>query len=277
MFLELFAGSGGLSAKVAKVASTLPPQDILSDGVDFSDRVAVEAWCDSLAAQLKDKSVVFHVAPPCASFSRARDRSHRTRLRCSAFPGGWYDDPVTIYGNRVAQNTAFVVNTLIDRYGAAGSWEQPLGSYMMPFLHSINALERDPSSTVVLHQCRFGRPYKKPTVFYCFNGLVLRQLDRRCSPSSSCGRSWHQTLGFGKSPTAPAAIYPTPLCSAYAAAIAAHARRLRSRSIIDDAAVVTEGKVVRHQLRGDTKLSWKEQRAREDSLSKAGLGGASPE
>ena len=64
MFLELFAGSGGLSAKVAKVASTLPPQDILSDGVDFSDRVAVEAWCDALAAQLKDKSVVFHVALP---------------------------------------------------------------------------------------------------------------------------------------------------------------------------------------------------------------------
>ena len=226
--------------------------------------------------QLTGKLVVFHVAPPCASFSRARDRNKRTRLRCSAFPGGWYSDPVTLYGNAIAKNTAMAVDFLISRFDAAGSWEQPLGSYMMPFLDSIDALAQPPTSTVVLHQCRFGRPYKKPTAFYCFNGFLLRQLDRRCSPSSSCGRQWHQSLGFGATPTGPAAAYPAALCSAFAAAVAAHLRRHRSSRVIDSATVVQEGKVSRHHVRGSTSLSLKEKRAHEDSLARAGLAASVP-
>ena len=208
IFLELFAGdAGGITDKVSKIVHTLPAQDLCTEGVDFSDDTAVQKWCSSLHDRLAPYDfVLFHVAPPCASFSRARDRSHRTRLRCNSFPAGWYpDDAVTTYGNTIARNTAFVVNFLLDNFQAAGSWEQPLGSYMFSYLHSVDALQHEPSGSVVLHQCRFGRPYRKPTEFACFGGLRLQSLDRRCTPARSCGRSWHQTLGFGNTPTGPAA------------------------------------------------------------------------
>ena len=163
-----------------------------------------------------------------------------------SFPGGWYpNDPITEYGNKVARHTAYVVNYLLEHFNAAGSWEQPLGGYMFPFLDSEGALEHDPTSTVVLHQCRFGRPYRKPTTFACFGGLRLHSLDRRCTTAHSCGRSWHQTLGFGQAPTGPAAEYPTALCIAYAADIAAHVRRTVARQVEDDLQVQDEGKVRR--------------------------------
>ena len=251
---------------------TFPAQDLATGGTDFSDDAATTRWCESLQEKLADyKFVLFHVAPPCASFSRARDRSHRTRLRCLAHPAGWFpDDMTTVYGNNVARNTARVVNYLLDNFSAAGSWEQPLGSYMFPYLESIDALQHEPSNTIVLHQCRFGRPFRKPTVFACFGGLRLHSLDRRCTPSHSCGRPWHQTLGFGATPTAPAAEYPTALCVAYAADLAAHARRTSSKTAIEDLQVQTEGIVHRHSARGATKLSEQERRAQEDAVSRAG-------
>ena len=275
VFVELFAGpKGGLTSKVAKVIPTLPPEDLETGGVDFSDESAVRAWCSSLHSLLAGyEFVVFHVAPPCSSFSRARDRNHRTRLRCLAFPGGWYpDDLTTQYGNKVARNTAYVVNYLLEHFQAAGSWEQPLGSYMFPFLESEELLEHDPTSTLVLHQCRFGRPYRKPTTFACFGGLRLHSLDRRCTATSSCGRSWHQTLGFGNTPTGPAAEYPTALCIAYAADIAAHVRRTLARRVEVGLQVQGEGIVRRHISRGTSKCSSKGLRAQEVARSRAGLG-----
>lgn len=252
--------------------STLPPHDLVTDGTDFSDDSAVTHWCESLHSKLSGYDFVFfHVAPPCASFSRARDRNRRTRLRCSAHPAGWYpDNETTIYGNNVARNTARAVNYLLDNFAAAGSWEQPLGSYMFPYLESIGALQHEPSSTVVLHQCRFGRPFRKPTVFACFGGLRLHSLDRRCTPSSPCGRPWHQTLGFGSTPTAPAAEYPSALCVAYAADLAAQARRTLSKKVLEDLVVQTDGIVHRHSARGASKPSTRELRAREDAVSRAG-------
>ena len=176
MFLELFAGSGALTKVVGKYFCTLPPQDLDLGGVDFTDMDAVkQLWSSWKSLAEEGYSLLFHVAPPCASFSRARGRSHRTRLRSSDAPAGLYpEDPVTQTGNTIALNTAASVDYLIS-LGAVGSWEQPAGSYMLPFLDSGSSLssERD---AVVLHQCMFGRPYRKPTIFWTFNGLHLPSL-----------------------------------------------------------------------------------------------------
>ena len=182
MFIELFSGSGALTRAVGKYVSTLPPQDLALGGADFSDEAAVRHfWCEW--QQLADEgfSLVFHVAPPCASFSRARDRSYRTRLRSSSALGGLYPyDPTTMTGNAIARNTAASVDFLVS-LGASGSWEQPAGSYMLPYLDSVSAL-CSPREAIVLHQCLFGRPYRKPTTFWTFGGFRLPSLDRRCTP-----------------------------------------------------------------------------------------------
>ena len=108
VFLELFAGTGLLTDHVAKIVDTLPPQDHhLLGGVDFLDEDAVQGLWSSWQ-QLHDAGarLLFHVAPPCSTFSRARDRNARTKLRSSAYPGGLYPtDPATKEGNRIAVNT----------------------------------------------------------------------------------------------------------------------------------------------------------------------------
>ena len=273
VFLELFAGNGELTEQVAKVVETLPPQDYhTKNGVDFTDLGAVQSlWEEWRALSDQGARLLFHVAPPCATFSRARDRSHRTRLRSSALPGGWYpNDPRTQEGNAIARHTALSVDFLVNELGAAGTWEQPAGSYMFPYLEQSNMLTSVPDRVVLLHQCKFGRPWKKPTTFSCFGGLRLRALDRRCTPSSPCSRKFHVALGFGGAATAPAAAYPSALCAAYAADIAAHTSAAARSSVVARASVHVDGVVARHVDRGLTRISDRASREAEDAVSWAG-------
>ena len=135
------------------------------------------------------------MAPPCTSFSRARDRSGRTRLRTRARPEGLYvDDPATVNGNLIARLTAESVAYLVDSLGATGTWEQPDGSYMWPYLDHIGILAHLPREDLLLHQCRFGRPFRKPTIFATFGPFVPKELAKTCSskpgrPSCGCW-SW---------------------------------------------------------------------------------------
>ena len=256
VFIELFAGKGSLTRAVGKYVSTLPPEDLDLGGTDFTDLAAVRHLWDHWQ-RLSDNGylLLFHVAPPCASFSRARDRSYRTRLRSSSALSGLYpDDETTQTGNTIARNIAASVDFLVS-LGASGSWEQPAGSYMLPYLDSIGAL-RSARDAVVLHQCLFGRPFRKPTVFWTFGSLRLPGLDRRCSPGSSCGREVHTQLGFGQADTCSAAVYPSKLIKAYVSDLLTHIRCSHTSSSSALAAVVVEnsGVVHRHVDRGSLAL-----------------------
>ena len=272
VFIELFAGKGALSHAVGKYVATIPPQDLESGGTDFSDWAAVQLlWSQWKKLSEEGLSLIFHVAPPCASFSRARDRSHRTRIRSSAAPGGLYvGDEVTELGNQIARHTASSVEFLLS-LGACGSWEQPAGSYMLPYLDSLSALTSQRDS-VVLHQCLFGRPYRKPTAFWVFGDLRLPSLDRRCTPASSCGRTEHAQLGFGHMDTRAAATYPAKLIRAYVSDILTHIRCSRSPASSPVGRVVVEnaGVVHRHIDRGGAFDSARAQRDEEDLWSNAG-------
>jgi hypothetical protein len=89
---------------------------------------------------------------------------------------------------------------------------------------------------------------------------------------NSCGRAAHQVLEFGSTPTGPAAAYPPKLChfmsdllvdSAAGIASAAEAR--------GTANVISEGRVKRHALRGDTSDSAREIKRAEDEAALAGM------
>ena len=248
-----------------------PPQDVESCGIDFEDDSQVVAlW--SYWASLREAGfqLVFHFAPPCSSFSAVRDRSKRTRLRSRLHPEGFdTSDLKTAAGNRAAKNTALSIRYLVTQLEAVGSLEQPTRSYMIPYLDQQNLLlEHD---EVILHQCRFGRPYKKPTTFFLFGGLELSALAKTCSKHDSCGISVHTRLGFGAGSTSQAAEYPVGLSAAYAGALTSFFYGpVFDEGVIDRLTVSSKGTLHRHVDRESTDLSARAQRAEEDTKSRAG-------
>ena len=88
--MELFAGKGFLSKAVAKEGvPTMMPNDLADGGTDFANDEEVDALKSRLVEWKEQGSrFVIHLAPPCSTFSRARDRSRKTRLRSPEFPGG---------------------------------------------------------------------------------------------------------------------------------------------------------------------------------------------
>ena len=137
LFCEFFAGRGSLTFAVeAAGVPARSPDDLASGGVDFSDKKAV----DELRTELGELSasgvkLMVHFAPPCSTFSRARCRSGKTRLRSSAFPQGLPRFArYTRTANLIARNTLDFAEWLVRDLGAAVSLENPKSSFLWSFL-----------------------------------------------------------------------------------------------------------------------------------------------
>ena len=271
VFIECFAGAGGLTKAVQRVGfQVAPPQDVMTGGIDFTeeDQLA-ELWRYWASLREAGFQLAFHFAPPCSSFSAVRDRSKRTRLRSRLHPEGFDpEEPKTKAGNTAAVNTASSIHYLVNQLEAVGTLEQPTRSYMIPFLDSRDLLPEH--EEIVLHQCRFGRPFKKPTSFLLFGGLELPALAKTCSSRDSCGRSFHTRLGFGAGSTSEAAEYPAGLISSYAGALHAFFHKEERNDPIERLTITTDGVLHRHIDRGSTTISARALRAKEDEESRAG-------
>ena len=138
-------------------------------------------------------------ARPALPFSRARDRSFRTRLRSTAQPWGLFQHPTSQLGNIFAYRSAFAVRVFLE-LGGSGSIENPASSYLWQVLDEL--LEGLECTDTFYHQCRFGSPFKKPTRLRVWGDLDLSALGRTCSPplavggKHTCGRRYHEELGF---------------------------------------------------------------------------------
>ena len=270
-FLELFAGDGGLSAAVRETGvPILAPQDWHHGGAGLLSGEDVDSllslWREACRA---GRSPIFHLTPPYRSFSRACDRSNRTRLRSRARPWGFEENHwKTAEGNAAALRSAFLVRQLL-QLGGAGSVGNPANSYLWQvFDEMLGDLEH---SDVHYHQCMFGAPIRKPTRLRVFGDLDLGSLGRICTRrfgKFACGRRFHLPLGFGGVPTSVTAAYPRQLCKLWAACIQRH-------SLIPTASarlsVASEGRVLRHRDRGATIESKHERHLREDAACTAGL------
>ena len=220
LFLDCFAGSAVLSQAMSRLGFETIADDAASGGTDYLDSTQVaEVWQSWEDWTNKGHKLAFHFAPPCSSFSRARDMNSRTRLRDTSRPEGINpEEEKTAQGNMIALRTAESIRFLVEELGAVGTLENPTGSYLWPFLDQIGSLSSLHRKDILLHQCRFGRPFKKPTTFACF-GFTPTSLAKTCSKNTqgfSCGLPWHSPLGFTGHPTAEAAEYPRSLAAAYA-------------------------------------------------------------
>ena len=273
IFIECFAGDGALTRAVERIGFHVdPPQDMETGGVDFScEQEVTQLWRRWDRLKATGFKLVFHFAPPCSTFSRARDRSSRTRLRSPSSPQGIDpEEPKTKNGNEIARLTGLSIKYLTSQLGACGSLEQPAASYMLPFLDNEGLLGC--SGQVYLNQCRFGRPYKKPTVFLTFGGLDLSPLAKVCRGQTTCGRPFHMRLGFGEGSTSAAAAYPSALCASYAGALYRFVTSQcpRPDTAVERLTISIDGKLRRHVDRGISEPSIRERRQEEDRVARAG-------
>ena len=136
VFQEFFAGSGRVNQAVTRIGiTTLPPQDVETGGIDFLNQVELDqlwqSWRDEAAM---GKRIYFHAAPPCSTFSRARDRSSTTRLRSSLFPAGLYPgETKTEQRNESARRAIACVRLLVEESEVARSLDPVLGCLVTPW------------------------------------------------------------------------------------------------------------------------------------------------
>jgi hypothetical protein len=89
-FAEFFAGGAKLTDSLRKAGVRCrAPDDLEAGGTDFADSSQVRKLREELRAlRTSDLRIMLHFAPPCSTYSRARDRSDATRLRSTEYPGG---------------------------------------------------------------------------------------------------------------------------------------------------------------------------------------------
>ena len=277
VFFEIFAGRGRLSQAVSAHGFETVVDEAAEGGTDFLDALAVDELKRKLESHLDDgRRVALHLAPPCSTFSRARDRGRRTRLRSSKFPGGLPGCKDRVADGNLIALTAYDLARWAAERGALVSIENPRRSYIWEYLES----ERPGGShgiDVAFCACMYGAPYRKETLLRCWNWKP-KALTKMCvlqDGQFSCGRSQeqgHEVLEFGGHSTALAAEYVEGVCAAWALDLANAVSADTSKGQpLELVRATSQGRVRRHALRGEDAESKKERRRREDLDSQAGM------
>ena len=119
--IEVFAGDGCFS-KACMEAGLLvhEPDDVRWGGTDFLDPVSVAGLEFRLERWSKvAHPLIVHFAPPCSTFSRARDRSRKTKVRSRMRPGGLHPVPDFVKeANEIAEVTYELAMKAAHDFGA---------------------------------------------------------------------------------------------------------------------------------------------------------------
>ncbi len=220
-FVELFAGQAGLTRAVQDICGSLvevrDPHDELFGG-NMADDQEFLAMVEEPADSTPDWK---HMAPPCRTFTKARRKDRRAKvkqLRSDRRPEG-FGCKDTTEANLLADRTA----ALGERQVEIGKWfsiENPEGSYIWE-LKSFKRLMKKPGVfKVLLHQCAYGAPWKKPTIILtncpwlekCLKCEDVRSHERTILE----GRVWSFKVGQEVWLTSEAAEYPSGMCEAWA-------------------------------------------------------------
>ena len=279
IFCEIFAGKGVLTKAVEELGMKAEiPDDFQHGGTDFRESKQVDALKGKLATlAAKTNHLVVHLAPPCATFSRARDRSVKTRLRSSWYPEGLPGRQAqTKEANLIARRAFALANWAADELGALVSLENPRRSYLWQFL------DKYPVAESVWHDvhfspCLHGAAFQKPTTLRCWNWRP-KKLEGVCTLSDgrfTCGRTkeeGHEVLEFGGRRTSEAAEYTPGVCKTWALCIAeAVSADAAPEVALDQVQLAEEGRVKRHRTRGEDEDTRKEIRDKEDRDCQAGM------
>ena len=166
-----------------------------------------------------------HVAPPCATFSRARQPPLRSFDHVWGLPDRNPKDQAKIdEGNALALIAVEVIKICI-RLGIGFTLENPRSSMIWEFPAMADVLSLEEVYRVEVDYCMYGEEWMKPTTFIT-NVRRMTKLESKCRGSfSRCSRTGqaHRELR-GRSPcglrwTQLACAYPLELCEKYATAL----------------------------------------------------------
>ena len=228
---DLFSGNGGVALACRKLGFATAEWDIRhGHQCDLTCRKVLR----KLRLDIKSGRVLAAMlAPPCNSFSVARDRMKVIRTR--DFPWGLPAGELTVselekvkLGNACFKS-CFSIIRLLDRYRIPWILENPATSkcWSLPFFQSISV---QPHIHVVITDfCQYGTPWRKRTRFVCGNILLddLHRVTHMCSHGKLCsatGKPHFQLTGKGpqgRNWTEIAQPYPTKLCEGLAYALTA--------------------------------------------------------
>ena len=228
---DVFSGRGGVALACERIGFVSRQWDIrLGHQCDLTSRnVLYRLKCDIRSG----KVLAMMMAPPCSSFSVARDRIKVIRTRNQ--PWGISSEFLTTaetekiqLGNACFKSCFALIRTL-DRFGIPWILENPASSkcWHLPFLQSI--CRQQHVHNIYSDFCQFGTIWKKHTRFVCGNIEFddLHRVNLQCQGQSVCSvtRKPHFHL-TGKGPhgrhwTEIAQPYPRRLCDGLAYALTA--------------------------------------------------------
>ena len=253
------------------------PDELESGGVDFAMNEEVANLKERLRRLTQTRKVILHLAPPCATFSRARDRSSKTRLRSAKHPEGLkgvaskVDD-----ANNIAFNAWDLAVWAAELLQAIVTLENPKTSYIWKFLEKERNISPDIFDLPV-SPCCYGASYQKHTRVSCWNWQPVK-LSKTCSlegETFTCGQSksnGHEVLEFGGRSAKDAAAYDPGLCKAWALEMTNFVvADTTTATILKDTTLTSQGRVRRHVSRGADEQGKKERRDAEDKESQAGM------
>ena len=221
LFLELFAGEGGLSAEMRRLGSPSLALEI-NDGshFDLSDVVVFQMLIGWVASGIVWGA---HAGTPCTSFTRARRGTPgssmpgpvRSNEHINGLPNlSLKDLELVRVGNLLAHRSGAILRALFDRRKPI-SEENPRNSFLWIRRDRLQ-LVHDGASLVSVDQCMFGAPWRKRTGLLLGHVGLNRARCLLCSPSQICDRTGvdHVTLGLGKGKVNPkqAQVYPKFFC-----------------------------------------------------------------
>jgi hypothetical protein len=141
--------------------------DAAYGGTDFEVAVEIAILKEELRElRTEGATLALHLAPPCSSFSRARDRAQSTKLRSASHPEGQLgldadQRSLVTTANKIAlQAFDFAVWAARD-LSAVVSMENPSSSYMWLVLERARPRVKVLWQDLKISQCMFGAPYRK--------------------------------------------------------------------------------------------------------------------
>ena len=274
---ECFAGSAPLAAAVKALG--VPVRPLLDAGGMTCDlRGPAQRLRESLtAAADRGCELVLVLEPPCATFSRARDRSCRTKLRSAALPEGIppLGDRV-IDANRLCEAAASIAEWAAAELGAWVMILCPASSYFwrMPCVRSL--LDHGFIDTVFC-PCMYGSAEKRPARVRCFP-RVPPSLGRTCRweprlGRHACGAAEHAALRPGAADAATSLAGHPGVVEAWARDVAVWAQRgqVTGPRLPPQQAPDRHRRVAPHWTRATFTRTPREQKAMEDAACTAGL------
>ena len=149
-----------------------------------------------------------HCAPPCTTFSLAR----QPRLRSQSQPLGFDPKDEATHRGTILLFRVLLILWTVYKYGRHGSFEHPRDACSWFVMMVRTVFGKPDCGYLDFAACSFGAPFQEPTRLGLVRCEFLRPLARPCAH----GRKAHRRPLAGAARTAPAAAYTAKLCAAWA-------------------------------------------------------------